>query len=90
MDGSSHPGVFSKITALEIFNFTRIHQCFVLRSLEFVCGRFLGEGQESGMRRGSSWLFYKFFLDFRNISFSEERSWLFYHCVFCDTLSVGC
>ena len=65
-------------------------------SLEIVCEIFFlrgrgGEGQDSGLSSGSSWLFYMFSLGFRNISFSEELSWLFCHCgVFCDILSVGC
>ena len=60
VDGSSHP-VFCKICALEILNFTRIVQYFVLRFLEFVFKRFfLGGGQGSGLRSGSSWLFYVF------------------------------
>ena len=42
VDGSSHPEMFCKISALEIVNITRIIQCFVLRSLEFVCERFFG------------------------------------------------
>ena len=59
VDGSSHPEVFRKISALEILNFTRIIQYFVLRSLEFVFERFFWVGgQDSGLRSGSSWLFY--------------------------------
>ena len=42
VDGSSHLEVFCKISALEILNFTRIIQYFVLRSLEFVFERFFG------------------------------------------------
>ena len=61
VDGSSHPEVFYKICALEILNFTRTIQYFVLRSLEFVFERFFGGGeQDSGLRIGSSWFFYVF------------------------------
>ena len=92
MDGSSHPEVFCKIGVFEIPNFTRIIQCFMFRSLKFVYGRFFflgrggrggrGVGQDSGLSSGSSWLFYMLSLDFRNILFSEELSWLFCYCAF--------
>lgn len=69
VDGSSHVEGFCKISALETLNFTKIIHCFVLRSLEFVCGRFfLGED------RTLVWVvdlhgFYMFSLDVWNISF---------------------
>ena len=81
MEGSSHPEVFCKISAPEIFNFTRIIQCFVLRSKEFVCESFFWGG--GGDDRTMVWIvglrgsLYMFSLDFRNILFSEELSWLF-------------
>ena len=40
VDGSSHLEVFCKISALETLNFTRIIQCFMLKSLEFAFERF--------------------------------------------------
>ena len=89
VDGSSHPMVFCKISALEILNFTRTIQCFQLKSLEFIFERFfLGEDRTLicvADLRG----FFMFSLDFRNILCLEELPWLFFHCVyFCDTLSV--
>ena len=91
VDGSSHVEGFCKISALETLNFTKIIQCFVLRSLEFVCGRFfLGED------RTLVWVvdlhgFYMFSLDVWNISFFGRAAMsILPLCVFfCDTLLVG-
>ena len=81
VDGSSHPEVFCKISAIEILNFTRTIQYFELRSLEFVFKR-LFFGGKTGLWSDLPGFFYMFSLDFRNILFLEELSWLFCHCVF--------
>ena len=88
VDGSSHPEVFYKICALEILNFTRTIQYFVLRSLEFVFERFLGG--RTGLW-SAYWIFVVFLCFPRTLGtfyFWKSCHGCFVIGFFCDTLSV--